>query len=206
MTAVQADAVRRGIVAIVRSDHTSKARIAAHGLLAAGVPSIEITLTVPGAVGLIAELADAGHCILAGTVLRQDDLVACRGAGAVGAVSPVFDSDLVSTAHRAGLAIFPGALTPTEIARAAAARPTGVKVFPVGAVGGVGYIEGLRGPFPDIPLMVTGGISVSDATRYLEAGAHWVGIGAALLDQAAIDAEDVDGVAAFASAVLGHLL
>jgi 2-dehydro-3-deoxyphosphogluconate aldolase/(4S)-4-hydroxy-2-oxoglutarate aldolase len=192
-----------GIVGIVRYDDAAQALTAANGLLAAGLPVVEITLTVPDAVNVIGELVRQGHRVLAGTVLNASDVEACASVGAAGVVSPITDPDVVRAARDCALASFPGALTPHEVVRAAALGATGVKIFPVGAVGGVQYVRHLRGPLPDVPLMVTGGVNVPDVPSYAACGVRWVGIGSALLDSRSVRSLDVEAVAHHARAALG---
>lgn len=153
----------------------------------AGVRIFEVTLdSDQGADDLVAvrELlaarAEGAFFIGAGTVIGPARLTAARRAGADFAVSPLLELELVREAVASGLAFVPGALTPTEIARAWDAGATFVKLFPASSVG-PSFVRELRGPMPDVQLIPTGGIDGTNAGGFLEAGAAAVGIGGALV-------------------------
>ncbi len=152
----------------------------------AGVRAFEITLDAPtgaddlGAVRMhLLARSDGPYLVGAGTILRREQLDAARQSGADFGVSPVLDVELVHAAVAGGLPFIPGALTPTEIAAAWDAGATFVKLFPASAVG-PSLVRELRGPMPDVALIPTGGIDVSSAADFLEAGAAAVGIGSAI--------------------------
>jgi 2-dehydro-3-deoxyphosphogluconate aldolase / (4S)-4-hydroxy-2-oxoglutarate aldolase len=189
------------VIGIVRTDDVKAARTAALGLLAAGLVP-EITMTVPGAATLIAALAP-DHLVLAGTVTSVRDVDRCAAAGAVGIVAPNTDARIIARARELGLHAFPGALTPTEVAAAVRAGATGVKLFPAAVVGGPQYVRLLRGPFPHVPLMATGGIEPAAVSGYLAAGCFAVGLGSALLDRDALADGDVEAVAAHVRRAVG---
>jgi 2-dehydro-3-deoxyphosphogluconate aldolase/(4S)-4-hydroxy-2-oxoglutarate aldolase len=178
-----------GIVPVVRASSKREAHIAAEALCKGGIPIVEITMTCPGAVEVIAELAKtAGHEILigAGTVLNAADAQRCLDAGAQFLVSPGFNRPTIDLAARESTLIMAGALTPTEIIEAWNAGSDFVKVFPCGQVGGAKYIKALKGPLPQIPLVPTGGVNLSTAAEFIEAGAAALGVGGELVQPEAL--------------------
>jgi 2-dehydro-3-deoxyphosphogluconate aldolase / (4S)-4-hydroxy-2-oxoglutarate aldolase len=178
-----------GIVPVVRASSAREARIAAEAVCKGGIPIVEITMTVPGAVDVIRELVkSAGSEILigAGTVLNVDDARRCLDAGAQFLVSPGFNRATVEFAARESKLIMAGALTPTEIIEAWTAGSDLVKVFPCGQVGGAKYIKALKGPLPQVPLVPTGGVNLSTAAEFIEAGAAALGIGGELVQAEAL--------------------
>jgi 2-dehydro-3-deoxyphosphogluconate aldolase/(4S)-4-hydroxy-2-oxoglutarate aldolase len=151
------------------------------GVLAeAGVPMIEITLDTPGALDAIARAAQAGVTIGAGTVMSADDVRAASDAGAGFVVSPCLIEEVVEGARELGVEPIPGVLSPTELHRAAGMGAEIVKVFPIGSVGGPAFVASLRGPFPEIGLLPTGGVEIDEISAYLQAGANAVGLGGSL--------------------------
>ncbi len=178
-----------GIVPVVRASSPREACIAAEAVCKGGIPIVEITMTVPGAVELIRELAKscgAEVLIGAGTVLNAEDARRCLDAGAQFLVSPGFNRATVELAARESKLIMAGALTPTEIIEAWTAGSDLVKVFPCGHVGGAKYIKALKGPLPQIPLVPTGGVNLSTAAEFIEAGAAALGIGGELIQPEAL--------------------
>ena len=207
-----------GVIAVVRAGAAAEARTIVHGLARACVPAIELTMTVPGAVEIIAELAGsglqtvlgAGQCwtgtvLGAGTVLDPAEASACAAAGARFLVSPVTDADVLAEAHRCGVPYVGGALTPTEVLASMRAGADAVELFPVGSMGGAGYLRALREPLPGLRAVVSGGIAAGEVGDYLAAGAHAVCLGGALIDREAARRGDVDAVAAWARAALGRI-
>jgi 2-dehydro-3-deoxyphosphogluconate aldolase/(4S)-4-hydroxy-2-oxoglutarate aldolase len=195
------------VIAVVRAGAAPEARTIVHGLARACVPAIELTMTVPGAVEIIAELAGSGlQTVLgAGTVLDPAEASACAAAGARFLVSPVTDADVLAEAHRCGVPYVGGALTPTEVLASMRAGADAVKLFPVGSMGGAGYLRALREPLPGLRAVVSGGIAAGEVGDYLAAGAHAVCLGGALIDREAARRGDVDAVAAWARAALGRI-
>lgn len=182
------------VVAIARRlDPDSLARIA-DGLLGGGVRAFEVTLDSAGAVDAIAALTDrfAGSDLVvgAGTVLDPEAARAAVAAGARFVVSPHTDPAIVVAARELGVPAFPGALTPTEVVTAWRAGASGIKVFPVSAVG-PSFVRELRGPLRDVPLIPTGGVSLENAPALVAAGAVAVGVGSWLIGDG-----DPDGIAA----------
>jgi 2-dehydro-3-deoxyphosphogluconate aldolase/(4S)-4-hydroxy-2-oxoglutarate aldolase len=178
-----------GIVPVVRASSPREACLAAEAVCKGGIPIVEITMTVPGAIEVIRELAKscgAEVLIGAGTVLNAADALRCLDAGAQFLVSPGFNRATVDLAARESKLIMAGALTPTEIIEAWTAGSDLVKVFPCGQVGAAKYIKALKGPLPQIPLVPTGGVNLTTAAEFIEAGAAALGIGSELIQPEAL--------------------
>jgi 2-dehydro-3-deoxyphosphogluconate aldolase / (4S)-4-hydroxy-2-oxoglutarate aldolase len=194
-----------GIIPVVRARSSDEALGYADAIRAGGIPILEITLTVPGAVQVIADLTKRlgdDALIGAGTVLDADSARACVDAGARFVVSPSLDVPTIEICRRLGVAIFPGALTPTEIVTAWKAGADAVKVFPAGSVGGAAYLKSIKAPLPQIELIPTGGVSLKTAADFIAAGAMALGVGADLVsgDAAAITEKARQYVAIVAAA------
>ena len=190
-----------GIVPVVRARSAEEARFAAEAVCAGGIPVVEITMTVPGAVGVIAELVRTMPEVLvgAGTVLDAESARKCAEAGAQFLVTPGFDAETVRTARELDLLIMAGALTPTEVITAWKSGADFVKVFPCGNLGGPNYIKALKGPLPQVPLIPTGGVNLETAADYIKAGAAALGVGGELIVKDAVQtrkAEVIRGLAA----------
>ena len=180
-----------GIVPVVRASSPGEARIAADAVCQGGIPIVEITMTVPGAVDVIYDLArNCASDVLvgAGTVLNAEAARRCLDAGAQFLVSPGLNLRTVELAAREDKLIMAGALTPTEVMTAWEAGADLVKVFPCGQVGGANYIKALKGPFPQILLVPTGGVNLSTAAEFILAGAVALGIGGELVQADALKA------------------
>ena len=172
------------VIPVVRASSPEQAVQAASAVCAGGIPIIELTMTVPGAIDVIRELRrvlNESVVIGAGTVLDAKTAAKCAAAGAAFIVSPGFNRGTVSYAKREGILYMPGALTPNEVITAWNAGADYVKIFPCGNVGGPGYIRALKAALPQIPMVPTGGVSASTAAQYLEAGASALGIGGELV-------------------------
>ena len=183
--------VEVGIVPVVRASSAEMALAAARAICAGGIPIIEVTMTVPGAIEAIRELKKtmgAGVLIGAGTVLDAESAAQCLEAGAEFLVSPGFDRETVEFAKREGKLIMAGALTPTEVITAWKAGSGFVKIFPCGNVGGASYIKALKAALPQIPMVPTGGVNANTAADFLRAGASALGIGGELVSTAALKA------------------
>ncbi len=193
------------LIPVVRVSTREQAVCAVEGIIEAGVAVAEITLTIPDALEVIKEQAAAhGKKLLvgAGTVL---DAETCRFsvlAGAEFIVSPVFDIRVLEVAQHYGKLYMPGALTPTEVFAAWQAGADLVKIFPCGSVGGPSYIRALKGPFPQVEFVVTGGVTVENASQFLAAGATAVGIGEAIFEREAIRNGNVGAISANARRLL----
>src|SRR5262252_6008814 len=180
-----------GVVPVVRASSARDARIAADAVCEGGIPIVEITMTVPGAVDVIRELTKSvsgGVLVGAGTVLNVEAARRCLDAGAQFLVSPGLNLQVVQLAAAEGKLMMAGALTPTEVITAWEAGSDFVKVFPCGQVGGAKYIKALKGPLPQVPLVPTGGVSLNTAAEFIEAGAAALGIGAELVQAEALKA------------------
>lgn len=174
-----------GLVPVLRASSASEAIAIADAILAGGVTVLEVTMTVPGAIHVIEQLADHhGEKLLigAGTVLDAETARSCILAGAQFVVSPALDLRTIELCRRYSVPIMPGALTPTEIVTAWQAGADVVKVFPCSALGGAKYLKALQGPLPQIQLIPTGGVSLSTAEEFLAAGAFALGVGGDLVD------------------------
>jgi 2-dehydro-3-deoxyphosphogluconate aldolase/(4S)-4-hydroxy-2-oxoglutarate aldolase len=176
-----------GVVAVVRVDEATGLISLAEALQAGGVVHTEITMTVPGALSAIeSTVRELGDEIFigAGTVLDATTARLAINAGASFIVGPSLDLDVIAMARRYGVTVVPGCLTPTEIVRAWSAGADVVKLFP-GRVATPGYFADLRGPLPQVRLMPTGNVNLETTPEYIAAGAVAVGVGKALVDQAA---------------------
>ncbi len=178
-----------GIVPVVRASSPRDARIAADAVCEGGIPIVEITMTVPGAIDVIRELTkNAASEVLvgAGTVLNAEAARRCLDAGAQFLVSPGLNLQTVELAVREGKLMMAGALTPTEIITAWEAGSDFVKVFPCGQVGGAKYIKALKGPLPQVRLVPTGGVNLDTAAEFIQAGAAALGVGGELVQAEAL--------------------
>lgn len=177
-----------GIVPSVRVTSPQEALFATEALYAAGIPIAEITLTLPEAPIVIAELV-ARHPDLivgAGTVLDEETARRCIDVGARFITSPGLVPEVAACAKDADVAVFPGALTPTEVIAAWKAGADFVKIFPAAIAGGSAYVRALKVPLPQIPLIVTGGVNQLTAFDYILAGASAIGVGGELLPREAL--------------------
>jgi 2-dehydro-3-deoxyphosphogluconate aldolase / (4S)-4-hydroxy-2-oxoglutarate aldolase len=182
-----------GIVPVVRASSPKQALQAGEAVCAGGIPIVEITMTVPGAIEVIAQLNKSmGSEVLigAGTVLDAETADRCVNAGAEFIVSPGFDPETVKFVIRAGKLMMAGALTPTEVIAAWKAGSDFIKIFPCGAVGGAKYIKALKAPLPQIPMIPTGGVNLTTAADFILAGAAALGIGGELCSTSALESGD----------------
>ena len=180
-----------GIVPVLRVSSPKLALEAAEAVLAGGIPVVEVTMTIPKAVDVIRKLVKSMSTdviVGAGTVLDAEAARQCLDAGAEFLVSPIFDPETMKLGNHAGKLILAGALTPTEIMNAWSGGSDLVKVFPCGNVGGPKYIQALRGPFPQIPLVPTGGVSLDTAAAFITAGASALGVGSELISESELKA------------------
>jgi 2-dehydro-3-deoxyphosphogluconate aldolase/(4S)-4-hydroxy-2-oxoglutarate aldolase len=181
-----------GIVAVVRFESSEPLVKVASALVQGGVTAIEVTFTVPGAIDVIRQVRqELGDSITlgAGTVLDPETARAAILAGAEYIVAPTLNHEVIRLCRRYDKAVMPGALTPTEVLSAWEAGADVVKVFPA-EVGGPAYLKALRGPLPQIRLMPTGGVDLSTAENFLNAGACCLGVGSALVEPKAVAASD----------------
>jgi 2-dehydro-3-deoxyphosphogluconate aldolase/(4S)-4-hydroxy-2-oxoglutarate aldolase len=185
-----------GILPSVRVTSQDLAYFAAETVYAAGIPIIEITLTVPGAIDIVNNLAKRypDMAVGAGTVLDEESAKQCVDAGARFLTSPGFVPEVVAYARKADVAVLPGALTPTEIIAAWKAGSDFVKIFPTGHVGGIQYVRALNVPLPQIPLIATGGVNQTNATDFILAGATAIGVGGEMLPKEALHFRQEDRI------------
>jgi 2-dehydro-3-deoxyphosphogluconate aldolase / (4S)-4-hydroxy-2-oxoglutarate aldolase len=178
-----------GLLPSVRVNTQELARFAAETVYSAGIPIVEITLTVPGALEVVSDLARRypDMAVGAGTILTEDMARRCIDAGARFLTSPGFIPEVVACAKKAGVVVFPGAMTPTEIIAAWKAGSDFVKIFPTTPVGGVQYVRALKIPLPQIPLIVSGGVNQATAHEFILAGATALGVGGELLPLEALN-------------------
>ena len=178
-----------GLIPVLRARSPEDAMAIALAVEKGGVSVLEITMTVPGAIGVIRSIVESfGPRVLvgAGTVLDPETASQCISAGAQFIVSPALKISTIEMCRELGVPVFPGALTPTEIVTAWEAGADAVKVFPCSAMGGASYLKSLKAPLPQIELIPTGGVSLSTAEEFLAAGAFALGIGGDLIDAKAI--------------------
>ncbi|SRR6266545_2885148 len=190
-----------GIIPVVRVGSEDQAIAVAEVICEAGIPILEITMTVPGAVKVIEKLSKRyGNAVLigAGTVLDHEVASACINAGAQFVVSPGLNLQTIELCKNQSIAVFPGGLTPTEVLNAWQAGADAVKIFPCNAVGGARYLRTLKAPLPQINLIPTGGVSLSTASDLIAAGALALGVGSEIVNMEAIKAGDFGRVAATA--------
>jgi 2-dehydro-3-deoxyphosphogluconate aldolase / (4S)-4-hydroxy-2-oxoglutarate aldolase len=178
-----------GIVAVIRLKEARRMRSVVDAIAEGGVRAIEVTMTVPGAVALIRELASTlpGDILLgAGSVTDAETARAVADAGARFVVGPVYRPEVIAACHDRDVAVAPGCFTPTEILDAHERGADVVKVFPATTLGPQ-FIKDVRAPLPQLRLMPTGGVSLDNAGEWIRAGAVAVGVGSALVDARAID-------------------
>jgi 2-dehydro-3-deoxyphosphogluconate aldolase/(4S)-4-hydroxy-2-oxoglutarate aldolase len=177
-----------GIIPAIRVSSQEDALFACEAVALGGIPIAEITMTVPGAVELLAALRrQSPHIVVgAGTVLDVEAARRSVDAGAQFLTSPGLEIELVDFAARHDVLVLPGALTPTEVLIAWKAGGDMVKVYPCSQVGGPKYIKALKGPFPGIPLVASGGVNHHTTPEFILAGAAALGIGGNLIPREAI--------------------
>lgn len=181
--------IESGVVAVIRMKDKDRLLRVIESVREGGVKCIEITMTVPGAVEVIRELSSVvpkDVLIGAGTVVDERTAEKVIGAGAQFVVGPVLNLDIIALCQKRDIPVMPGCYTPTEIFAAWTAGADIVKVFPATSLGPK-YFKDFRGPFPDIQLMPTGGVTIDNVGEWILAGACAVGIGSDLLDKTAIE-------------------
>lgn len=199
------DVVRRvgeiGIIPVVRASSVEEANRAVEAVCAGGIPVVEITMTVPNAISVIRELVQRrGSDVLigAGTVTNAEQAESCLRAGAQFLVSPGLATSVLSVARVHNRLAIPGALTPTELMNAQEQGARLVKIFPCGNVGGPKYLKSLKAPFPQAQLIPTGGVNAANAAEFIAAGAYALGVGADLVDAAALREGNLEKIASAA--------
>ncbi|MBV9183468.1 MAG: bifunctional 4-hydroxy-2-oxoglutarate aldolase/2-dehydro-3-deoxy-phosphogluconate aldolase [Acidobacteria bacterium] len=187
-----------GIVPVLRASSSEQALVAAEAVSRGGIPIVEVTMTVPRAVEVIAQLARSARTkvlIGAGTVLDAETAERCLDAGALFIVSPGLDRETIEAVKRRGALMMAGALTPTEVIAAWKGGSDFVKIFPCGAMGGARYLKALKAPLPQVPMIPTGGVNLETAGDLIRAGAEALGIGGELVSAAALAAGDGEAIA-----------
>lgn len=178
-----------GLLPGIRVKTAEQALYAAETLYRAGIPIAEITMTVPGALGVVRELATnfPKMVVGAGTVLDPEMAEQCLDAGALFLTSTGLVPEVIEKAHAAGIVAIPGALTPTEVIAASKSGADYVKVYPAAPIGGDLYIRSLKIPLPRIKLIAAGGVNQQNATNFIAAGATAIGVGIELLPTEAVE-------------------
>jgi 2-dehydro-3-deoxyphosphogluconate aldolase/(4S)-4-hydroxy-2-oxoglutarate aldolase len=190
--AVRRHIVEIGIIPSIRTASLDEARFAAETVAHAGIPIVEITMTVPGALDVITELAHGTPDLVvgAGTIFDIETARHCVDAGARFLTSPGLDLEIVEVALKQGILAMPGALTPTEVSAAWKAGADFIKVFPCAQLGGASYIHALKAPFPAVPLVAAGGVNQQTAADFIVAGAAAIGVGTELIPKKAVQQRD----------------
>jgi len=185
-----------GILPAVRTSSAEQARFAVEAVVRGGIPAAEITMTIPGAIEVIAHFArHAPDAIVgAGTVLDVETARRCVDAGAKFLTSPGLVLHVVEFALKSEVVVFPGALTPSEVISAWQAGSDFVKVYPCGQVGGDRYIRALKAPLPQVPLIASGGVNQQTAVNFILAGAAALGIGSELLPKDALQLKEEERI------------
>ncbi|WP_020568211.1 bifunctional 4-hydroxy-2-oxoglutarate aldolase/2-dehydro-3-deoxy-phosphogluconate aldolase [Neolewinella persica] len=183
------------VVAILRGQSIPTCVRIAKTLKSNGFGTLEVTMNTPDVAEIIAELHDRfpDLNVGAGTVCNLAELEVALGAGSSFIVTPIIDEAVITTCVKLGVPVFPGAYTPTEIYKAWSLGASAVKVFPAGQLG-VKYIKDLSGPLPQVKLVPTGGVSLSNIRSFFEAGVAGVGMGSSLLDNRLIAEGDFEGL------------
>ena len=196
-----------GIIPAVRVSSAEDAHYAAECVSAGGIGIVEITMTVPEAVNLIAHLVSHHKKMVvgAGTVLDLETAHRCVDAGASFLTAPTLDPALVEFAAKQDVAALPGALTPTEVVMAWRAGADFVKVFPCAQVGGDKYIKALKTALPQIPLIAAGGVNQQTATKFILAGATALGVGSELIPPEAIEMRESPRIRELARRFLSYV-
>jgi 2-dehydro-3-deoxyphosphogluconate aldolase/(4S)-4-hydroxy-2-oxoglutarate aldolase len=196
-----------GIVPAVRTSSTDDARFAAEAVAKSGIPLVEITMTVPGAIDVISYLVKNLPNVIvgAGTLFDVDTARLCVDVGVRFLTTPGLDLEIVSFAAKEKVCVMAGALTPTEVITAWKAGSDFVKVFPCAQVGGDSYIRALRGPLPHVPLIAAGGVNQRTATSFILAGADAIGVGQELIPKEALQQRQEGRIRELARRFLGHV-
>jgi 2-dehydro-3-deoxyphosphogluconate aldolase/(4S)-4-hydroxy-2-oxoglutarate aldolase len=178
-----------GVIPAIRVSTPVDALLAAEAVAGAGIPIVELTMTVPGAIGVIAALVKQHPDLVvgAGTVWDSETAAQCLDAGASFLTSTGLDLDVVRFAHERNTVVFPGVLTPSEVMAAWKAGADFVKIFPCSHMGGASYIRTLKVPFPKVRLIASGGVNQENVAEYILAGAVAVGVAGHLIPKKAIE-------------------
>lgn len=185
-----------GIIPAIRLSSAEDALFAVEAVADSGIPIAEITMTTPGALDVISALArDRPELIVgAGSIADVQMASRCVDAGAKFLTSPGLDLQMVEFALKESVVVLPGALTPSEIMSAWKAGADFIKVFPCSLLGGPSYIRALKSPFPDIPLIASGGVTERNIGDFILAGAAAVGVGRDLISPEAVQRREPDWI------------
>jgi 2-dehydro-3-deoxyphosphogluconate aldolase/(4S)-4-hydroxy-2-oxoglutarate aldolase len=178
-----------GIIPTIRTSDALAAVRAAEAICIGGITALEISMALPGSVGCLEAVVKAhgNNMVLgAGTVVNGHMVRQAAESGALFVVTPGFSAETVEVARECGVAIFAGALTPTEVQLAAATKPEAVKLFPCNAVGGPRYLRAVKGQYPNVDFIASGGVTVDSCSEYFHAGACAVGVGSDIADDDSI--------------------
>ena len=194
-----------GIIPSIRLSSAADAMFAAEAIYTGGIPIVEVTMTVPGAVDVIRELRrhSPGVIVGAGSIWDAEGARHCLDAGAQFLTSTGFDQGTVDFALKNDVVVFPGALTSSEVMAAWKAGVDFVKIFPCANVGGPSYIKALKRPFPQIPMIAAGGVNQQNAGDFIAVGASAIGIGADLIQPQAIKKREASWIHELAGRFLG---
>lgn len=186
---IQARILEIGVIPAVRLSSAEDAQFAAEAVCGAGIPIVEVTMTVPGAIDVIANLVKKNPDLIvgAGTVFDSETARRCLDAGVTFLTSTGLDLEIVELAHKEDVLVLPGVLTPTEVHNAFKAGCQLVKVFPCSQMGGPAYIRALKAPFPDVAMIASGGVMQQNAAEFIRAGAAAIGVGQHLIPIKAIE-------------------
>lgn len=196
---------RVGLIPVLRAKSAAQAHAVVEAMIAGGVTIVEVTMTVPGAIGLLKELKkEYGDKLLlgSGSVTNGEDAQSTIDAGAEFVVSPSLHPDVIAVTKNNGKLSVPGALTPTEVFNARREGADYIKIFPCSAMGGASYLKALLAPFPNLKLIPTGGVTLENAESFLRAGARALGVGSDLVNMAAIEAGKPEAITETARAYL----
>ena len=197
-----------GILAVIRGPSQELTLKMVEALVKGGVTGIEITFTTPDALDVVSALErEFGSNITLGmgTLTVPEQAAAAKEAGSKFLVSPHYQENLANAMTATGLPVMMGALTPTEVMQAFSSGSDVVKIFP-GSLGGPAYMKSLKGPFPDIPMMPTGGVSDENLKDWFDAGAFAVGAGSKLCPKSLAEAGDFNQITAIAKRYVAAVL
>lgn len=185
-----------GIIPAVRTSSAENAQFAADAVSRGGIPIVEITMTVPGAIEVISSIVKSNTDMLvgAGSILDVETAHRCLDAGAQFLTTDGLELEVVDFAVKQRVVVFPGTLTPTEVITAWKAGSDFVKVVPCAQVGGDGYIRALKAPLPHVPLIAAGGVNQLTALNFILAGATALGVGRELIPREAIRLRQSDRI------------
>ncbi len=195
------------VVAIIRMDKSEKVISVAEAMIAGGIVSLEVTMTTPNALQIIKELNDnygSNVLIGVGSVVDEETAVKAIEFGAKYIISPIFKKEILEASHKLDIPAIPGCYTPTEIFTAQEAGADIVKVFPADQLG-INYIKAIKAPMPQLNVMPTGGVTLTNAGRWINAGACAVAVGSNLLDKAAIEENNFGKIKANAELIIENI-